>query len=171
MTNDANGATKKLELRNGLLIAVITSVLTLAGVMSTGLTSWISSSQSSATTKSQACIVRLDTQEQNFRGKADQFLVALGGFSALLAHKKLDNEAYNTRLDDLMKAGYSFSAYAPEKLATLSRNLVTQLKNAIHLEDESESKQALQDFYKSNQQWNDDFQQSLKELASDRSGC
>ncbi|MDF3173520.1 hypothetical protein P3C22_15935 [Pseudomonas sp. ER28] len=171
MTSEETAAAKKLELRNGLMIAVTTSLLTLAGVMSTGITGWITSSQSSAVTKSQACIKRLDAQEQNLRGKADQFLSALGNFTALTGHKPWVMETYTARLDALMQSGYSFSAYAPENLAKLSRIQVTALKNSIHGEDEKEAKASLEDFYETNRKWNEEFQTFLKQLESERSRC
>lgn len=171
MTSAATAAAKKLELRNGLLIAVITSLLTLAGVMSTGITGWITSSQSSAFTKNQSCIKRLDEQEQNLRGKADKFLSALGNFTALTGHKPWVMETYTARLDALMQSGYSFSAYAPEDLAKLSRIQVIALKNSIHGKDEEQAKASLEDFYESNRQWNEKYQALLKELTSERSGC
>lgn len=180
---------KKLEVSSAIFIAGLSGVLTLAGVMSTGVIGAISTKQSAELTAQsaklsadltaqaarisaqQASVARLDTQEQNLRVKADQFLSALGDFTALTGHTNFVQESYDARLDGLMKSGYSFSAYAPKRLATLSRNMVVELKKAIHETDDTELTAALDKFNKSNQEWNNEFQVFLKELASIRKGC
>lgn len=180
---------KRLEVGSAILIAGLSGVLTLAGVMSTSVMGAFSAKQSAELTAQsaklsadltaqaakiaarQACVARLDAQEQNLREKADKFLSALGSFTALPGQKPWEPKIYATRLDNLMTSAYSFSAYAPKSLATLSRNLVIELKGAIHDEDENSAKTALDEFYKSNQKWSDEFQVFLKGLASDRKDC
>ncbi|MEI7052195.1 hypothetical protein WCL09_17545 [Pseudomonas koreensis] len=180
---------KKLEVSSAILIAGLSGALTLAGVMSSSVIGAISTKQSAELTAQsaklsadlaaqsarisaqQACVARLDTQEQSLRSKADQYLSALGDFIALTGHPKFVQETYDARLDGLMKSGYSFSAYAPKRLATLSRNTVIELKKAIHDADDTELEAALDAFNKTNQEWNEEFQKFLKELASMRKDC
>jgi len=171
MMTDIDQSSKKLEPNNTLLIAALTGLLTLGGVMSTGITGWITASQSSAITKTQACIARLDAQEKDLREKADQFLSALGNFTAQSGHLNVSLTLYDTRLDDLMRTGYAFSAYAPAELATLSQNMVIELKNGMIAKDDQKIKQSLDSFDATDRKWSLSFQEFLSKIATDRKGC
>lgn len=171
MTTDASQASKQLELKNALLIAALTGALTLGGVMSTGIISWVTASQASKISKTQTCIARLDAQEKDIREKADSFLSALGEFTAQSGHLRVSVDIYRDRLDALMRTGYAFSAYAPDELATISQNMVIELKNSMIAKSDEETKINLDSFDKSNRKWSQKFQQFLSELAADRQGC
>ncbi|WP_434134373.1 hypothetical protein JQR88_10895 [Pseudomonas luteola] len=155
---------------NTILVAAITGLFTLGGTMSSSITGWISSSHSAEIARREACITRIDTQEQNFREKADLFLSAIGNFIALTGRTQLTPEIYDSRLDELMKAGYAFSAYASGDLSVLSRNMVISLKGALD-KDEKSSEQALNSFNDTTKEWNVEFQEFLIAMRSERSGC
>ena len=159
------------EVWKTVAVATITGLLTLAGVMTTSVMGWWSSSQSSEITTRQACITRLDNQEQNFRAKADLFLSSLGGFVSLTGHTELTFDDYNERLDQLMKTGYAFSAYAPANLSVVSRNMVNQLKSEIKEKEDQTSRQLLESYYATYEKWSTQFQDALTQVESDRKGC
>lgn len=171
MTTDANQASKQLELKNALLIAALTGFLTLGGVMSTGVIGWVTASQSSKITQTQTCIARLDAQEKDLREKADRFLSAFGEFVAQFGHQTASSDVYRDRLDAVMRTGYAFSAYAPAELATLSQNMVIELKNSMIAKGDEETKKHLASFDASNRKWSQKFQQFLSEIAADRKEC
>lgn len=171
MTTDAKQASKQPELKNALLIAALTGLLTLGGVMSTGIIGWITASQSSSITKTQTCIARLDAQEQNLREKADQFLSALGEFTALFGHLKTSSDLYPNRLDALTRTAYSLSAYAPPELAPLSRNMAIHLKNSMLSKSEGDTKKELDSFDATSLKWNKKFQEFLSEISANRKDC
>jgi hypothetical protein len=146
-------------------------MLILAGTMSSSVTGWMTSSQSAELTNRQSCVSRLDAQEQNLRAKADLFVSALGNLMAMTGYSEFQNETYNTRLDELMKTGYSFSIYAPAELSVLSLNLVTALKNALHEKDDKISDKYLDSFNKNHDKWRDEFQKFMNSINSDRRSC
>jgi hypothetical protein len=70
-----------------------------------------------------------------------------------------------------MKAGYSFSVYAPAELSVLSLNLVTALKNAFNEKDGKTSDKYLDTFNKTNDKWRAEFQKFMNSIDSDRKHC
>jgi hypothetical protein len=169
---DATPANKtRLELWSPILVPAVTGLLVLAASMSTGVTSWMTASQTAEITNRQSCIARIDTQEQNLRVKADLFISALGNLLAMTGYGDFKHEVYNSRLDELMKAGYSFSVYAPAELSVLSLNLVTALKNAFNEKDGKTSDKYLDTFNKTNDKWRAEFQKFMNSIDSDRKHC
>lgn len=160
-----------LELWSPILIPAMTGLLVLAGTMSTGVTTWMTASQTAEITSRQSCISRIDTQEQNLRIKADLFISALGSLMAMTGHSDFKNETYNSRLDELMKAGYAFSVYAPAELSVLSLNLVTALKNAMHAENDKVSNANLEKFNKTHDKWRSEFQKLMDSISTERNHC
>ncbi|MGY2337999.1 hypothetical protein ACW9HW_01980 [Pseudomonas sp. SDO5532_S415] len=171
MTDATPGEKTRLELWSPILIPAITGLLVLAATMSTGVTSWMTASQTAEIANRQSCIARIDTQEQNLRVKADLFISALGNLMAMTGYGDFKNEIYNSRLDELMKAGYSFSVYAPAELSVLSLNLVTALKNALNERDDKISNEYLEKFNKNHDKWRYEFQKFMNSISSDRSRC
>jgi hypothetical protein len=159
------------EIWKAVAVATVTGLLTLAGVMSTSVMGWWSSSQSSEVTARQSCISRLDNQEQSFRLKADLFLVSMGSFVSLSGHTKFTLEDYDARLDELMKAGYAFSAYAPAKLSDLSRNMVNNLKSSIKESDDQKSLKLVKAYNENYEKWSSLFQDALIQIEADRKEC
>lgn len=90
---------------------------------------------------------------------------------ALTGYGDFKIETYNFRLDELMKAGYSFSVYAPAELSVLSLNLVTALKNAFNEKDDTASNKFLEKFNATHEKWRDEFQKYMNSISSDRSHC
>ena len=171
MPGDEATESKKLELSSAIIIAALTGFLTLAGVMSTSIIGWISSAQSAAISREQTCITRIDAQEQNLRNKADAYLSSLGMFLTLSGQAQYEKPVFNSRLDDLMKTSYSFSAYAPEQLALLTVNLATQLKATVSEKDTALAAQHAAEYRKLRSDWFYEFQIFLKKFESDRRNC
>ena len=171
MTDATPSEKTKLELWSPILIPAITGLLVLAATMSTGMTSWMTASQTAEITNRQSCIARIDTQEQNLRVKADLFITALGNLMAMTGYGDFKHETYNSRLDELMKAGYAFSVYAPAELSVLSLNLVTALKNAFNEKDDKISNEYLDKFNQNHDKWRDEFQKFMNSINSDRRRC
>ena len=171
MSDATPGEKTRLELWSPILIPAITGLLVLAATMSTGVTGWMTASQTAEITNRQSCIARMDAQEQNLRVKADLFIGALGNLMAMTGYSDFNNETYNSRLDELMKAGYSFSVYSPAELSVLSLNLVTALKNALHEKDDKISDNYLDSFNKTHDKWRDEFQKFMSSINSDRRSC
>lgn len=178
MSNSEVIESKKLEVSSAIIIAALTGLLTLGGVMSTSLLGWISSTQSAKLTEQaaklsaqQACVARLDTQEQNLRAKADTFLTALGNFVSLTARVEDNEEILSTRLDEVLKSGYAFSAYAPETVSNLTKTMVIRLKNTIIEKDVKKIAEYEKAFNETYMQWSDQYQVSLKEIDSFRKNC
>jgi hypothetical protein len=172
MTDAApNNEKTRLEQWSPILIPALTGLLTLAGAMSASVAGWMTSSQTAEISIRQSCVARMDIQEQNLRAKADVFISALGNLMALTGYGHFEPDVYNSRLDDLMKAGYSFSVYSPPELSVLSTNLVTSLKNAFNEKDDAKSTEFLNSFNNRNQQWSDRFQELMKTLEAQRHRC
>lgn len=169
---------KKLEVSSAIVIAALTGVLTLAGVMSTSLVGWISTKQSALLaersaklSEQKACIDRIDIQEGNLRTKADIFLSAFGNFVALYGHKESTHELQESRLDELLKAGFAFSAYAPSAVSSTTQQMVIRLKNSL---TEADAKKAVEYSEAANEtyrKWNVDYQEALAKINSDRERC
>lgn len=178
MANSEVIESKKLEVGSAIIIAALTGFLTLAGVMSSSLLGWISSKQSAQLTEraakiseQQSCIARIDLQENNLRTKADLFLSALGNYVSLNGHTVPNNDVRESRLDELLKAGFAFSAYAPSKVSSTTQNMIVRLKNSLSEMDEkkaSEYREAVNDTYRD---WNIQFQNSLGEINAARNRC
>ncbi|UZJ58212.1 hypothetical protein OKW98_16550 [Pseudomonas sp. KU26590] len=169
---------KKLEVSSAIAIAALTGALTLAGVMSTSLVGWISSNQTAKLSERaaklaerQACVTRIDLQEQNLRAKADIFLSALGSYLAIDGHKIPKDEVKDSRLDELLKAGYAFSAYAPSGVSETTQKMVVRLKNSAAQTDAAKINEYNNAVFESYKQWNLDFQESLKASDISRSKC
>lgn len=171
MTDAISSEKTRLELWSPIVIPAITGLLVLAATMSTSLTTWMTASQTAKISNRQSCIARSDAQEQNLRVKADLFISALGNLMALTGYGDFKIETYNFRLDELMKAGYSFSVYAPAELSVLSLNLVTALKNAFNEKDDTASNKFLEKFNATHEKWRDEFQKYMNSISSDRSHC
>ena len=90
---------------------------------------------------------------------------------AMTGYGDFKHDTYKSRLDELMKTGYSFSVYAPAELSVLSLNLVTALKNAFNEKDDKTSDKYLDTFNKTNDKWRAEFQKFMNSINSDRKHC
>ena len=178
MPNSEAIETKKLEIGSAIIIAALTGIMTLAGVMSTSFIGWFSTKQSTQLAERSAklseqksCIDRFDLQENNLRSKADLFLSAFGNFIALYGHTVPPLEVREARLDEILKAGFAFSAYAPTDVANTTQQMVIRLKNTLTQKEEKkavEYGEAANDTYK---KWNLEYQDALKKINSARVQC
>lgn len=180
---------KRLEVGSAILIAGLSGVLTLAGVMSTSVIGAFSAKQSAELTAQsaklsadltaqtaklaaqQACVNRIDLQENNLRDKADQFLSAFGMYVSMLAHSGYAQETSDSRLDDLLKAGFAFSAYAPANVATTTQNMVITLNRSLSEKDETKIKEYTDTVNATYSKWNDEYQEGLRKLDRSREKC
>lgn len=166
------------EIWKAVAVATVTGLLTLAGVMSTSFIGWFSTKQSTQLAERSAklseqksCIDRFDLQENNLRSKADLFLSSFGNFVALYGHKVPSLELRDARLDETLKAGFAFSAYAPTDVANTTQQMVIRLKNTLTQTDNKkavEHVEAANDTYK---QWNLEYQDALEKINSARAQC
>lgn len=161
---------KQLEVRSAVVIALLSGILTLAGVMSTGLMDWLSKNQIAEATKEQACIARVDALELSLRSKADAYLTSLGVLIASSDRQTLKSDEIDARFDETMRNAYSFSAYAPEHLALLTTNLVSYLHSALYKKNSDQTTSA-NNYFKHRIEWNSNFQKFINELDENRKKC
>lgn len=178
MPNGGTIESKKLEVGSAIIIAALTGLMTLAGVMSTSFIGWFSTKQSTQLAERSAklseqksCIDRFDLQENNLRTKADLFLSALGNYLALYGHTLPKEGAREARLDELLKSGFAFSAYAPSTVSTTTQNMILELKNSLTESDVKKVKEHRDAVNNTYREWNVKFQNSLSEINSAREKC
>lgn len=180
---------KRLEVGSAILIAGLSGLLTLAGVMSTSVIGAFSAKQSAELAAQsaklsagltaqaakiaaqQACVNRIDLQENNLRNKADQFLSAFGIYVSLLGHSQYMKDTSDSRLDDLLKAGFAFSAYAPANVATTTQNMVISLNRSLSEKDEKKVNEYTDKVNETYRKWNHEYQEGLQKLDLSREKC
>ena len=159
------------DLKNALKIAVLSSTLTLAGVLATSVTSWISSAQTAKSSEKLSCISRLDKREEYARVKSDAFMASLaslttGSASPGFAEKK---PAY---VEAFSRAGYSLMLLTNTKLGEKSGELADWLTIRISDYKSFDKPPFIKEEYEQLvTEWKDSYYQHMSDLDTQRNGC
>lgn len=159
------------NLKNALKIAVLSSALTLAGVLATNVTSWISSAQTTRSSEKLSCIGRLDKREEYARVKSDAFMsslaaLATGSASPGFAEKK---PAY---VEAFSRAGYSLMLLTNSKLGEKSGELADWM--TVRVSDYKSFERPVfikEEYEKLVTEWKDAYYEHMSNLDIQRKGC
>lgn len=158
-------------LKNAFKIAVLSSALTLAGVVATNVASWISSAQTTRSSEKLSCISRLDKREEYARVKSDAFMVSLATLASGSASPgfKEKKPAY---VEAFSRAGYSLMLLTNSKLGEKSGELADWL--TVRVSDyKSFEKPAFmkEEYEKLVTEWKEAYYQHMSDLDIQRKGC
>lgn len=158
-------------LKNAFKIAVLSSALTLGGVVATNVATWISSAQTTRSSEKLSCISRLDKREEYARIKSDAFMASLaslttGSASPGFAEKK---PAY---VEAFSRAGYSLMLLTKSNLGEKSGELADWL--TVRISDYKSFERPVfikEEYEKLVTEWKDAYYQYMADLDTQRTGC
>lgn len=171
MASDGANIDKTEELRSGFKIAVLSSAITLAGVLATNVTAWISSAQTTHSSEKLSCISRLDKQEDYARIKSDALITSLAALATGSTSQDF-KEKKAGYVEALSKAGYSLMLLNNSELGVKSGELTDWM--TVHVLDYKtlQKTEFNKDEYESLvTAWKNSYYEYLAELDSRRKGC
>lgn len=156
---------------NAILIAVISSLLTLGGVFTSSAASWITSAQNTRSSEKLSCISRLDKQEEYTRLKSDALITSLTMVAT--ASTAPDYETKKTEyVEDFAKAAYSLMLLNDSDLGKSSGELADYMTLSIlnykHVEKPLFIKE---EYEKKVATWKTNFYKFMEQLNTDRKNC
>ena len=171
MASEESKDKNETDLKSAFKIAAISSAITLAGVLATNVTSWISSAQTTRASERLSCISRLDKREEYARIKSDAFMASLaslttGSASQGFAEKKA---AY---VEAFSIAGYSLMLLTKSNLGEKSGELSDWL--TIRVADYKSFEKPVfikEEYEKLVTEWKDAYYQYMEDLDNQRKEC
>jgi hypothetical protein len=171
MASPASRYETQKNLKNALKIAVLSSALTLTGVLATSVTSWISSAQTTRSSEKLSCISRLDKREEYARVKSDDFIVSLATLATGSASPGFQEKkpAYVTAFS---RAGYSLMLLNNSKLGEKSGELADWMTIRVSDYKSFERPEFIKEEYeKLVTDWKDAYYEYMSELDTQRKEC
>ncbi|WP_445570666.1 hypothetical protein [Pseudomonas sp. E102] len=171
MASKESNSREEKDLKNALKIAVLSSALTLAGVVATNVTSWISSAQTTRSSERLSCISRLDKREEYARAKSDAFISSLAALASGSASPDFQ-EKKPAYVETFSKAGYSLMLLDDTELGKKSGELADWM--TVRVSDYKSFVKpvfVVEEYEKLVTDWKDAYYQHMADLDTQRKGC
>jgi len=144
----------------------------LAGAAVTAIFGWLGNYQQANISYKNACIIRIDHQEEKLREKYSTFLKAWIYFSYSPDMRHRNNEILRNLAQPLASAAIDMAAYAPDKLSNLSYDIGAALNSSINSNDDVEiQEKSIREAISLTGKANSAFRNALKELDTKRGQC
>ena len=158
-------------LRNALIIAILSSTMTLVGVFGTGLLGLESAKQATVSAERTSCRVAVDTQVSAIRDKADSFYKALGSIVASGTEPNFNREQFSLRLGRAIESGYSLGISASKEFGDKTLTMTKLLRTSLQLKDNGEFESSEKEFEDAKDAWTKAYFEYISELEQKKTKC
>lgn len=144
----------------------------LAGATATAIFGWLGNYQQANISYKNACIMRIDSQEEKLREKYSSFLKAWIQFSYSPELRHRDNEVLRKLEQPLAAASVDVAAYAPKDLALLSLQIGSALNSSVNNNNDWDiQEKSIREAISLTGNSNSSFRHALDELQKQRNEC
>lgn len=159
------------DLKSAFKIAAFSSLITLAGVLTTSVSTWVSSAQTTRSSEKLSCISRLDKREEYARIKSDAFMASLASLTTGSASPGF-YEKKPAYVEAFSRSGYSLMLLTKTALGEKSGELSDWL--TVRVSDYKSFERPVfitSEYERLVTEWKDAYYQYMEDLDSQRKGC